>query len=87
MVRVLSLKLSSTLITPLTEEAAEPAAAAEDAQVMPGTFSLIFCCTAAESPEKNRSPKITNTDIMTHLCLAINLLFHFTIYKAVYVTF
>jgi hypothetical protein len=43
MVRVLSLKLSSTLITPFTEEAAELAAAAEDAQVMPGTLSLIFC--------------------------------------------
>jgi hypothetical protein len=43
MIRVLSLKLSSTLITPLTDEAAELAATAEDAQVMPGTFSLIFC--------------------------------------------
>jgi hypothetical protein len=75
-VRVLSLKLSSTLITPLTEEAAELAATAEDAQVMPGTFSLIFRSAAADSPGEKRSPRITNTGITNQLYLAINLLLH-----------
>jgi len=72
MVSVAFVGLSSAKVIPGTDLAASLAAMPDDAQVMPGTFTLIFCSADTPAAEIKIATTVTNStvckDLVSFMC-------------------